>query len=92
MRAFRLTVDNALLFFDLCQELNLKTEAERLLLMDEMIRFGKVEQVTETNKTKEEYVKHLAKCFKVMQVESNGSIGYRMPDDRPKGDTPNGSN
>lgn len=86
MRAFRLTAENAMLFYEVCQELGLHTEEERMLVMDALIELGKVEQVTETNKTKEEYLEHLAKHFKIAELKSNGSIGYRMPDDQ-KGDS-----
>lgn len=86
MQAFRLTLDNAMLFFELCKELKADTEEKRLSIMDAMVQFGKVEQVTDTPKTKEEYLNHLAKHFKVLNVSSKGSIGYRTPDDLPKGE------
>jgi hypothetical protein len=69
MQAFRLTADSALLFFELCHELNANTEPERLQIMAEMIKLGKVEQVTYTTKTKEEYIKHLQKHFTCAIVE-----------------------
>lgn len=86
MKAFRLTADNALLFFEICHELDLNTEEERWQVMNYLVNLGKVEQVIETPKTKEEYLEHLAKNFKVAYIKSNGSIGYRMPDDQ-KGDS-----
>lgn len=70
MLAFRLTVDNACLFFELCEKFNANTEAERVAILVEMSKFGQVESITETPKTKEEYVKHMAKHFKVLQVKS----------------------
>jgi hypothetical protein len=70
MRAFRLTLDNALLFYEMCLELKADTEEKRLAIMDAMVQFGKVEQVTDTPKTKEEYIKHLSKHFKCAIVHS----------------------
>lgn len=64
MMAFRLTADKAMLFFELCHELNANTESERLVIMDEMVKLGLVEQVTETTKTKEDYIRHMSKHFK----------------------------
>ena len=71
MQAFRLTADNALLFFELCHELKADTEESRLWLMGEMIKAGKVEQVTQTPKTKEEYIKHLSKHFNCARIVRN---------------------
>jgi hypothetical protein len=69
MKAFYLTADNALIFWELCHELNLKTEAERLQLMEHMSKIGLVENIVESPKTKEEYVKHLSKNFKVLNIK-----------------------
>ena len=85
MMAFRLTADNALLFFEICHELKADTEEKRLAIIDAMIQLGKVEQVTQTKKTKEEYIQHLSKNFSVLDVKSHGAIGYRTPD-APKED------
>lgn len=84
MRAFRLTLDNAVLFWELCQIFKAETEEQRLYIMDCMIREGRVEQVTDTPKTKEEYVQHLAKHFNVAQIVSNGDIKPIMLDSQPK--------
>lgn len=93
MRAFRLTAENAELFFEICQSVHANTEEERLQVLDAMVQLGRVEQITDTPKTKEEYIKHLAKNFKVGVVEYKGSIGFSpTKSDDPKGDTSNGTN
>lgn len=71
MRAFRLTADNALLFFEICHELKADTEEARLAILSAMVQLGKVEQVTETSKTKEEYIKHLSQHFKCAIVTND---------------------
>lgn len=70
MLAFGLTVDNALLFFEICHELHADTVEKRLAIMDVMVKMGKVKQVVETPKTKEEYIRHLSKHFKCAIVHS----------------------
>jgi len=63
------------MFFELCQELNAKTETERLKIMKAMIERGEVKSVTETNLSKEEYMKHLSEKFgNVMNISSKGEI------------------
>lgn len=74
MFAFRLTAENALLFFEICQEIHADTEAQRISVLNAMVKLGKVDQVTQTTKTKEEYIKHLSKHFKLGIVQDNGSI------------------
>lgn len=73
MKAFRLTAENACLFYEVCLAIGAETEEQKLAVLDAMVVLGKVEQVTETNNTKEEYIEHLSKHFKV------GTIGYRHP-------------
>lgn len=75
MYAFRMTAESALLFFEICQELKATTEEQRWKIMDAMVQLGKVEQVTQTTKSKEEYIKHLNKHFKTAII-NNGSISY----------------
>jgi len=90
MLAFRLTAENALMFFEICRELHADTEEKRLSILNAMVQLGKVEQVTKTPKTKEEYLEHLSKNFKVLNIKSHDSIGYKTPDDQSKGDTSHG--
>jgi hypothetical protein len=63
MLAFRLTVDQAMLFFEVCQEIGADTEEKRLVVMQEMAKAGLVEGITDTKMTKDEYVKHLSEKF-----------------------------
>lgn len=86
MRAFRLSLDNALLFYELCHDLKADTEEKRLVIMNELVQLGKVEQITDTPKTKEEYIKHLSQHFSVLNVEPKGSMGSVTSHDLPKGE------
>jgi hypothetical protein len=63
MMAFRLTVDQAEVFYEICHELKADTEEKRVAILIEMSKYGQVEGITETKKTKEEYVKHLSEHF-----------------------------
>lgn len=63
MRAFRLTLDQAVLFYEICDELKADTEEKRVAVLQAMAQYGQVEGITETQKTKEEYIKHLSEHF-----------------------------
>ncbi len=83
MLAWTLTADNAVLFYELCQELKAETEAQRVQILMEMARLGKVKNLAKTTMTKEDYLKHLSKNFKVAEIKNNGSIAP-YSDDQPK--------
>jgi hypothetical protein len=71
MQAFRLTLDQATLFFEICMEINADTEEKRMLVLAEMAKAGQVDGITDTKMTKEEYVKHLADKFGKVLVVKN---------------------
>lgn len=70
MRAFRLTPDNAIIFWELVQELNADTEEKRVAILDAMAEFGQIDSIVQTPMTKEEYINHLNKHFKVLDIKS----------------------
>ncbi len=86
MLAWTLTAENAQLFFELCEELKADNEIKRVQILREMARLGKIKGLTKTPMTKEQYMKHLSKNFKVMEIKTNDSIGTVMPDDQSKED------
>jgi len=69
MQAFTLTLQNAEMFFELCKELKADTEEQRVAILRAMAELGKVNNIVETKMSKEDYIKHLAKHFKVLQVK-----------------------
>lgn len=92
MFAWHLTADMAEYFFEVCNEVGAKTEAERTEVLMMMARLGMVKNLTKTPLSKEDYIKHLSKNFDVGVVNSNGSIESIKFDDQPKEDNPNGTN
>lgn len=52
-----------MMFFEICQELKADTEAQRVAILEAMADCGKIGFIVETNKTKEEYIKHLSEKF-----------------------------
>lgn len=68
MLAFTLTLDQTILFYEICQEINAVTEDQRMAVLNEMAKCGQVKSIVSTPKTKEEYIKHLAKNFKVLKI------------------------
>lgn len=83
MRAFRLNLDQAELFFSICQELHADTEEERVRILDVMAKYGEVDGITETPKTKEEYITHLQKHFKCAIVMNTGDAQQEKSNGRP---------
>lgn len=72
MYAFSLTVDNAMLFFEICRELKADKEEERMTILQAMAQLGKVQNIVKTKMTRAQYVKHLSKNFKCAIVKSKG--------------------
>lgn len=68
MLAFEFTVDTALIFWQRVKERGADTVEEREEILLEMAREGLVTRVTKTNRTKEEYIKDLARHNKVLKV------------------------
>lgn len=71
MLAFHLTAEQAELFFKICEMQDAKTEEERTEILAQMAKHGEVTNVVQTTKTKDEYVQHLAKNFRVAKLEKN---------------------
>lgn len=69
MLAFHLTADQAELFFKVCEMTGAETEEARTAVLLQMARHGDITNVVETKKSKDEYVDHLAKNFKVLKLE-----------------------
>lgn len=74
-RAYRLNLDQVELFFELCQELKADTIESRTVILNEMAKMGQVLSVTDTPKTKEEYISHMSKHFKILQVKDTSNNG-----------------
>ncbi len=85
MLAWTLTAENAQLFFELCIELKADNEIKRVQILREMARLGKIKGLTKTPMTRQQYLEHLGKNFKVAEIKNNGSIAP-YSDDRPKED------
>lgn len=69
MLAFHLTPQAAVLFFEICEEFNADTEEKRLQIMQALAEYGLIDNIVQTPQTKEEYMKHLAKNFKVLEIK-----------------------
>jgi inorganic pyrophosphatase len=74
MLAFHLTAEKALLFFEICGELKADTEEKKVAILEAMAELGQIQNIVQTPKTKEEYIQHLSKHFKVLKIgdTSNG--------------------
>lgn len=68
MIAFMMTPAIAEEFWKRVIERGVKTEKERAAILVEMANEGLMLSVSETNRTKEEYVKDLSKEFRVLDV------------------------
>ena len=91
MRAFTLSLENTIIFWELCKELKAETEEERTAILDAVAELGAVKSIVSSSKTKEEYKQHLAKQFNAVELQSDGSIKAIILDDQPKGDSNGGT-
>lgn len=66
--AWTMTPDTAMEFFQRCQERGAKTEVERVKILGELLKEGKMTSVVATNKTKDEYIRDKAKHFNILKV------------------------
>lgn len=70
--AFHMTADQALQFFELVEELGLKTENERIALLREMIAEGFDISIFQTNRSPEQIAKDYAKHGDVLHIKLEG--------------------
>ena len=71
MFAFMMDLSTAELFYRRCADQGADTEDKRTLILLDLIKEGRIENVVETSQTPEEYAKHLAKNFgKVLHVKA----------------------
>ena len=69
--SFGKTPDQLELFFSVCKEINADTEDKRLAILRAMAELGHIDGITKTNKTKEDYIKHISEKFgKILVVKS----------------------
>lgn len=69
----KLTVDQALMFFELAREHNLNTPEERQALLNAMVTAGACESAYVTKRTEEEVFQDLSKHFNVAKLDVNGT-------------------
>lgn len=67
--AWTMSVDTALEFYKRCMERNATTEKEKVEILTELAQEGRMQSVTATDKTKDEYIADKAKHFKVLKIE-----------------------
>lgn len=68
MLVFSMNVDLALKFYEEVARLGLTTEEEKVKLLLEMATINENIGVSQTNRTKEQYVKDMSKEFKVLDA------------------------
>lgn len=71
MKAYQMSLDTAMIFYQLCEELKLNTERDRVSLLDLMAKEKKLQRVWETKRSKEKFIKDLAKHFNVVPIKNN---------------------
>lgn len=67
--AWTMDVETAMEFYQRCIGRNAKTEEEKVAILAELSREGKMKSVVVTNKTRDEYIEDKAKHFKIMRIE-----------------------
>lgn len=65
---FQMTVEVAQEFWERVRDLKAETEEERRSILIDLMKEGKMLGVSETSRTKEQYVKDLSREFKVLDL------------------------
>jgi len=73
MYIFQMSAETALTFYERCDEREAHTEEQRVKIITEMVEEGYNISISKTNRTKDQYVKDLAKEFKVMSIDQENS-------------------
>lgn len=68
MLIFTMSTDVAMEFWQRVKDNHLETELERRMLLLEMTKEGKMQSVSETTRSKEDYIKDMSKEFKIIDV------------------------
>ncbi len=76
MIIFTMTYEVAEEFYARCKKRKAETEEERTAILVEMAREGLLMGVSQTERTREEYVEDLSKEFNVLDVKPNGEVWY----------------
>lgn len=84
LTVFNLTADAAIEFYQRCILENLNTEQERIDLLLEMAHEGKIVAISQTGRTKEQYIKDMTKEYVVWDLTSG-----TPPEDLPSEEYPN---
>lgn len=66
--AWTMTADTAMEFFKRCHEKGANTELERMKILAELAKEGKMTSVVASDLTKDQYINQKAKHFKVLKV------------------------
>lgn len=67
--AWTMTMDVAMEFFERCQERGAKTEQEKIDILFELTKEGKMSSIVSTRQSKDEYIEEKAKHFKILKVK-----------------------
>jgi len=67
--SFTMSPDIALEFYTEVKKRNLNTEKERLNLLIELTKQGKIKSISKTSRSKEELIKDLSKHFNVLYIK-----------------------
>lgn len=70
MLVWKMSLEVAEKFWTLCKERNAQTEEERIAILIELI--PEMQSIQQTDRTKEQFLKDLAKNWKVAQIEQQG--------------------
>lgn len=69
--AWMMTADTAMEFFKRCMETGAETEQEKVEILTDLAREGRMTSVTVTGKSREEYIQDKAKHFKILRIKKD---------------------
>lgn len=74
MNAFELSLDQLEIFFTICQKENIQSLEARTALLHTMADKGLVKRMWKTSRTKEQFIKDMAKHYRVLHIKDKQEI------------------
>ncbi len=67
--AWEMSVDTALEFYKRCIAQHTETEHEKIVILAQLAKEGKMTSITKTRKSKDDFIADKAKHFKILKID-----------------------
>ena len=66
---FKMSVESAIKFYEICKEVKATTEEDKAIVLQEMAREGLIDNVVKTDRSKEQIIADMSKRFKTLVIK-----------------------